>query len=92
MSYVRPAGALTLSIAGSKIVFIILRHQMTTVQAVITEEHDIVSQNMVRWAESLDRETIVLVEGIVETPPKNQREIKSTTVHGLEVKVLKVSN
>lgn len=47
---------------------------------------------MVRWAEGLNRETIVRVEGVVQEPPKDEghEEVKSATVHALEVRVEKV--
>jgi aspartyl/asparaginyl-tRNA synthetase len=76
---------------GPKIVFIILRQQLYTLQGILTEETDKVSENMVRWAEGLSRETIVLVEGKVQLPPPNQGEIKTTTVHTREVRIEKVS-
>ena len=74
---------------GAKIVFFNLRHQLTTVQAVLTEEEGIVSQNMLRWAEGIARESIVLVEGVVQEPA-GQPEVKSATVHNVEIKVEKV--
>jgi aspartyl/asparaginyl-tRNA synthetase len=76
---------------GPKIVFIVLRQQLYTIQGVLTEETDMVSENMVRWAEGLGREAIVLIEGKMQLPPPNQGEIKSTTVHQREVKIEKVS-
>jgi hypothetical protein len=57
---------------------------------VLTEANDEVSENMVRWALGLNRETIVLVEGKVQIPPENQGEIKTTTVHQRELKIEKV--
>ena len=75
---------------GTKIVFIILRHQFTTVQGVLTEEPDHVSQIMVRWAEGLARESVVLVNGIVQRPPPDQEKVHSTSIHEYEVKICKV--
>ena len=74
---------------GAKIVFLVLRHQLTTVQAILTEEDGIVSPNMVRWAEGIARESIVLIEGVLQEPG-GQTEVKSATVHKLEIKVEKV--
>lgn len=74
---------------GAKIVFLILRHQLTTVQAVLTEEGGIVSQNMLRWAEGIARESIVLVGDVVQEPD-TQTQVKSATVHTVEIKVEKV--
>lgn len=75
---------------GSKIVFLVLRHQLTTVQAVLTEEEGVVSHNMIRWAEGLNRESIVLVEGSIQNPPEQQNIVKSTSIHKVEIKVEKV--
>lgn len=70
--------------------FTIFRQQLYTIQGVLTEANEEVSENMVRWAEGLNRETIVLVEGKVQIPPANQGEIKTTTVHQREIKIEKV--
>ncbi|RDX47067.1 aspartyl-tRNA synthetase cytoplasmic [Lentinus brumalis] len=75
---------------GTKIVFIILRHQYMTVQGILTEEPDHVSQTMVRWAEGLARESIVLVDGIVQRPPPDQQEVHSTSIHEYEIKIRKL--
>ena len=47
---------------------------------------------MVRWAEGLNRETIVRVEGVLQEPPKEQgqEQVRSATVHHVEVRVEKV--
>lgn len=60
-------------------------------QGVLTEEADKVSQTMVRWAEGLAREAIVLVEGVVQRPPQSQEDVHSTTIHEYEIKISKVS-
>ncbi|KZT18358.1 aspartyl-tRNA synthetase cytoplasmic [Neolentinus lepideus HHB14362 ss-1] len=74
-----------------KITFLILRHQLHTVQGVLTVEEGLVSDNMVRWAEDLHRESIVLVEGKVHAPQEGgQDRIKSTTIHEVEVKIEKL--
>ncbi len=61
-----------------------------TVQGILTEEPDHVSQTMVRWAEGLARESIVLVDGIVQRPPPDQQEVHSTSIHEYEIKIRKV--
>ncbi|KAI0737608.1 aspartyl-tRNA synthetase cytoplasmic [Daedaleopsis nitida] len=75
---------------STKIVFLILRHQFTTVQGVLTEEPNKVSETMVRWAEGIARESIVLVQGVVQRPPPNQEQVHSTTIHEYEVKICKL--
>ena len=75
---------------GSGIVFLIFRQRTSTIQGLIMEEQGLVSANMVRWARRLHQETIVLVEGVVQVPKGGQEEVRSTTIHKLEVKVHKV--
>ena len=60
-------------------------------QGVLTETDNVVSQHMVRWAEGLNRETIVRAEGVIQEPPKEegQEEVKSASVHAVEVRVEK---
>ncbi|TFK49883.1 aspartyl-tRNA synthetase, cytoplasmic [Heliocybe sulcata] len=74
-----------------KITFVVLRHQLHTIQGVLTIEDDVVSENMVRWVEDLHRESIVLVEGKVHSPHEGgQDQVKSTTIHEVEVKIEKL--
>ncbi|KAH9917900.1 aspartyl-tRNA synthetase cytoplasmic [Epithele typhae] len=75
---------------SAHIVFIILRHQFTTIQGVLSEEEGHVSPAMVRWAEGLSRETIVMVEGTLQRPPADQQEVHSTSVHQFEIKIRKL--
>ena len=56
----------------------------------LTEEEGKVSQNMVRWAEGLNRESIVHVEGRVQKPQDGQEQVHSTRVHNHEIKIEKV--
>lgn len=45
---------------------------------------------MVRWAEKLPAETVVLVEGIVCEPNDKKHEgVKSAEVHDVEIQILK---
>lgn len=71
--------------------FIVLRHQLTTVQAVLALDPDKVSPNMIYWAQGLSRESVVLVEGRVQKPPAKQTNVRSATIHDVEVKIHKVS-
>ena len=63
---------------------------MTTIQGILTEDNVTVSQNMVRWVEGINRESIVLVEGTVQEPPRDQQQVKSTTIHEVEINIEKV--
>lgn len=59
-------------------------------QGVLTEEPGAVSKNMIQWAKHLHTEAIVLVEGVVQTPKDGQEEVKSATVHKIEIKIHKL--
>jgi len=71
------------------ILFLVFRQSIETIQGVLTEG-ETVSQNMLLWAESLYNETIVWVEGTLQIPQNDQREVKSPSVHDVEIKIEKV--
>ncbi|KAJ4734018.1 hypothetical protein LUZ62_047462 [Rhynchospora pubera] len=63
---------------SKKIVFLVVRQNMSTVQCVLVISKDIISTQMVRFAASLSKESIVDVEGVISVPdPKDP--IKSAT-------------
>ncbi|KAF7967777.1 hypothetical protein HWV62_33193 [Athelia sp. TMB] len=74
---------------SAKLAFIVFRQQLLTVQGVIraTDEEGGVSGHMVRWAEKLPRETIVLVEGKVR---EAEHEVISTEIHQFEMDIVKL--
>ena len=74
----------TLRRMGPKLVFIVFRQQTVTVQGVMHEEEGIVSKHMVQWAEHLNTGTIVICQGVIQTP---DRPIKGATCHDAEVKI-----
>ena len=72
---------------GSKMVFLNLRQRIDSVQAVLISAPEKVSKQMVKWAASLQDESIVLVEGTVKKSPEI---IKSATVGDVELHISKV--
>ncbi|KAM0749398.1 aspartyl-tRNA synthetase [Meredithblackwellia eburnea MCA 4105] len=72
---------------GSKMVFLVLRQQTQTIQALVQVEPETVSKHMVRYAEHINAESIVLVEGTVQKPLEL---VKSCTVQDAEVKISKI--
>ncbi|TFK46077.1 aspartyl-tRNA synthetase, cytoplasmic [Heliocybe sulcata] len=70
-----------------KIVFLVFRQQIHTIQGVLAVQNDAVSDNMVRWAGGLSRETIVLVQGKLQRPREGQEEVTSTTIHKFEIRI-----
>ena len=69
-------------------VFFLLRQQASTIQALIQVEPELVSKKMVRWTESVNSESIVLVTGTVQKPLE---PVKSCTVQDAEIKIKTVS-
>ncbi|GCF00384.1 aspartate--tRNA ligase dps1 [Zygosaccharomyces mellis] len=70
---------------GATLAFLTLRQQSELIQALVKATPDgSVSKNMVKWAGSLNLESIVLVRGVVH---KVSEPIKSATVSHLEVHV-----
>lgn len=70
-------------------VFVVLRQQSRTMQGLVVVEPELVSKKMVRWVEGIHDESIVLVEGVLQTP---KEPIKSCTVHDVELKIRKVGS
>lgn len=68
-------------------VFLNLRQQTSTVQALTTVTPEKISKQMVKWIANLADESIVLVEGVVHKSPE---PIKSASVSDVEVHLSKV--
>lgn len=73
---------------GGKMIFLLFRQQSATIQALVQVEPELVSKKMVKFAESISPESIVLVEGVVQKPLE---PVRSCTVQEAEVKITKVS-
>ena len=75
-------------VQSAKLAFLDLRQRTENIQAVIAEggEHGI-SRQMVKWCGGLNKESIVLVTGLVKVP---KEPINSATVSNLEIHVEKV--
>jgi len=71
------------------ILFLVFRQNIGTIQGVLIEG-ETVSQNMLLWAESIHNESIVWVDGVLQIPQNDQREVKSPSVRDIEVKIEKV--
>ncbi|KAL6547647.1 Aspartate--tRNA ligase 2, cytoplasmic [Orobanche hederae] len=56
---------------GKKMAFLVVRERGFTVQCVLTVAQDLVSLQMVKFATSLSRESIVDVEGVVSVPDQS---------------------
>ncbi|KAI0704863.1 hypothetical protein BC835DRAFT_1315457 [Cytidiella melzeri] len=72
---------------GSKMVFLNLRQQTDSVQALLSVTSEKVSKQMVKWAAGLQNESIVLVEGLVTKSPEI---IQSASVGDVELHVSKI--
>lgn len=60
----------TIRPVGKKIAFVVVRERGFTVQCVLTVKPELVSPQMVKYATSLSKESIVDVEGVVTIPEK----------------------
>ena len=69
---------------SAKLVFLIFRQQISTIQGVLHEEPGVISQVFLHWAEHLRTGSVVLVKGVIQ---KVQVPVKSASIHGVEVKV-----
>ncbi|EPQ25661.1 uncharacterized protein PFL1_06798 [Pseudozyma flocculosa PF-1] len=74
----------TIRDVSSHLVFIVLRQQIGTLQAVLAEDQDNVTGHFVRWAKRLPLESIVLVRGKLQQP---REPITGASVHQAEIKV-----
>ncbi|THH11584.1 hypothetical protein EW145_g538 [Phellinidium pouzarii] len=72
---------------GNKMVFLMLRQKIDTIQGILTVDEESVSRPMVKWVAGLPDESIVLVEGVVDKP---KEEIKSATVKDVEIKISQI--
>ncbi|BFZ55428.1 aspartate--tRNA ligase dps1 [Savitreella phatthalungensis] len=71
---------------SSKLVFLILRQQIDTIQAVmkIDSAQAGISTTFVRWAEHIPIEAIVLVRGKLSAP---RQPVEGTTIHSYELQI-----
>lgn len=75
-------------VQSAKRAFLELRQRTENIQAVISEGGDKqISRQMVKWCGGLNRESIVLVTGLVKKP---KDPINSATISNLEIHVAKV--
>lgn len=71
---------------SSRLVFIELRQQTTTIQGVM-HEHAGISLHMIYWAEHLHLESVVVVRGVLQQPKAKQGEVIGATIHNLELSI-----
>ncbi|KAE9972260.1 hypothetical protein Vi05172_g757 [Venturia inaequalis] len=71
---------------SAKLVFFELRQQTATIQGVL-QEHGPVSAYFVYWAEHIDVESVVLVEGVVQEVKAKQGHVISTSIHDCEIAI-----
>jgi ergosteryl-3beta-O-L-aspartate synthase len=72
---------------GVKLVFLIFRQQISTIQGVMVEEAGKVGPLMMHWAEHLRTGSVVLVTGTLKKP---DIPVKSVSIHTVEVAVTKL--
>lgn len=67
--------------------FFAFRQQHNSVQGLMQANKETISKQMVKWAQGLHSEDLVLVEGTIQESPV---PIKSCTISNVEIKILKV--
>lgn len=72
---------------GNKMCFLTFRQQDSLIQGLVSANDKTISKQMVKWAGSINLESIVLVYGVVEAAPE---EINSATIKDAEIKVSKI--
>lgn len=72
---------------GATMAFLLLRQQDALIQALIKSNGESISKQMVKWAGSINLESIVLVRGIVR---KVEDPVKSATVQDVEIHVTQI--
>jgi lysyl-tRNA synthetase class II len=72
----------TLRQISPKLVFLVFREQLTTIQGVLQAEEGRISEHMVRWTEHIRPGSILLVTGKVQRPVK---EVTGASVHSAEI-------
>ncbi|OIW02875.1 hypothetical protein TanjilG_29651 [Lupinus angustifolius] len=77
----------TIRPVGKKMVFLVIRENGYTVQCLVQSQPELVSIQMVKFAASLSRESIVDVEGYVSVP---DAAIKAATQQQVEIQVRKL--
>lgn len=72
---------------GVKLVFLIFRQKLSTIQGVMVETPGQIGPLMMHWAEHLRTGSIVLVTGVLKKP---EIPVKSASIHTVEVHVSKL--
>ncbi|KAF9434315.1 aspartate--tRNA ligase dps1 [Entomortierella beljakovae] len=70
--------------AGNKMCFMQLRQNSSTIQGLLEFNDDTISKHMVKFAQNISSESIVLIEGVISKP---MEPVKSCTVQDAEIKI-----
>lgn len=69
---------------STRLVFFVFRQQIITMQGVLEEHAAHASAHMLKWAEHVPTESIVLVKGFIQHP---REPVKGTTIHNIELSI-----
>lgn len=67
---------------SAKLVFLLFRQQINTIQGVLHEKPGVISQIFLHWAEHVRTGSVLLVKGVIQKPDV---PVKSASIHGVEV-------
>ncbi|PGH07239.1 aspartate-tRNA(Asn) ligase [Helicocarpus griseus UAMH5409] len=69
---------------SSKLIFVVFRQQITTLQGVLAEKSGEISTVMIQWAEHVRAGSIVKVKGVLTKPLV---PVEGCTIHGVELNI-----
>ena len=72
---------------GAKLCFLVLRHQTSTIQTILSMTADTVSKQMIKYAVGIPLESIVVVEGTLQKPLE---DVKTCSISKVEIRLDKI--
>ncbi|EGF99578.1 uncharacterized protein MELLADRAFT_40205, partial [Melampsora larici-populina 98AG31] len=72
---------------SAKLCFLVLRQQISTIQAILSATPDTISKQMVKFTTGISLESIVIVEGVIQKPIEG---VKGCSISNAEIKLDKV--
>ncbi|PLW13795.1 hypothetical protein PCANC_19536 [Puccinia coronata f. sp. avenae] len=72
---------------SAKLCFLVLRHQTSTIQTILSMTADTVSKQMIKYAVGIPLESIVVVEGTLQKPLE---DVKTCSISKVEIRLDKI--
>lgn len=74
----------TLRSISARLVFMVMRERMATMQAVLTEKGGCLTPHMIHWAKRIPVESLVIVQGVLQEP---RETVTGCTIKHVELRV-----